>query len=278
MQITPLTHFINGKSYIDKDEKLNPIMNPAQGKEIGLVPFASSLTINKAIEAAKTAYLSWSSTTPLKRSKLFFAFREILLAKQAELAQVVTNEHGKTLDDAKGSIARGIELIEWYCGLVSHWQTPLTNNAATDIDCYTLREPLGVCVGVSPFNFPVMVPIWMMIPAIAAGNTFILKPSEQDPTAALLLATWFTEVGLPPGVINIIHGDKATVSQLITQEEVKAVTAVASTKVASSIYQQAVSLNKRAHTFGGAKNHAVVMMDADLKEAAKAIVGAAYGS
>lgn len=271
-------HFINGKPYLDVSEHTKALINPCSGEIIGSVPFARINTIQAALKAAQQSYPIWSQTTPWQRAKLFFDFREIMKSRQNELAKVVTREHGKTLDDAKGSIARGIELLEWCCGLVNHWQSTFTHQAATGVDCYTLRQSLGVCVGVSPFNFPVMVPMWMMLPAIACGNTFILKPSEQTPTAALLLATWLTEAGLLPGVINIVHGDKEAVATLITAKEVEAVTAVASTKVAAEIYQQAVSLNKRAHTFGGAKNHAVVMPDANLEETVKAILGAAFGS
>lgn len=276
MQLTP--HFINGQNYRDPGESVHPVMNPASGKPIAEVAYASKSTCLQAIEAAEQAFKIWSLTTPGQRARILFDFRTLLIARQAQLVKLVTQEQGKTLEDAQGSVLRGIELIEWYCGLVSHWQMPLTTQAATDIDCYTIRQPLGVCVGVSPFNFPVMVPLWMMIPAIASGNTFILKPSEQDPSAAACLAQWLTEVGLPPGVVNVVHGDKSSVETLITHPIVQCVTAVASTEVAESIYQQAVRLNKRAHTFGGAKNHAVVMADADMEETAKAIVGAAFGS
>jgi malonate-semialdehyde dehydrogenase (acetylating) / methylmalonate-semialdehyde dehydrogenase len=272
------THFINGQNYIDPNEPVSPLMNPASGKPIGKVAYASEATCLQALQAAEQAFSSWSLTTPGQRARILFDFRALLIARQAQLVKLITQEQGKTLEDAKGSVMRGIELIEWYCGLVSHWQMPLTTQAASEIDCYTLRQPLGVCVGVSPFNFPVMVPLWMMIPAIACGNTFILKPSEQDPSAAVRLAQWLTEVGLPNGVVNVIHGGKESVETLITHPIVQCVTAVASTQVAEAIYQQAVRLNKRSHTFGGAKNHAVVMEDANMQETAKAIVGAAFGS
>ena len=191
---------------------------------------------------------------------------------------MVTRENGKTLDDAKGSIARGIEAVEFYSGLVTQLQGRMSSNVSNHIDCYTIAQPLGVCAGVSPFNFPVMVPIWMMIPAIACGNTFILKPSEQDPSAPIRLMELLTDAGLPPGVVNCIQGDKTTVDQLLHHPDIKAFTAVASTAVAKSIYTTATAEGKRAHTFGGAKNHAVVMPDADLNQTAQALVGAAFGS
>ena len=197
---------------------------------------------------------------------------------QLDLARIVTREQGKTLEDAKGSVARAIELVEFHCGLVTQLQGTFSANVSANIDCTTIRQPLGVCAGVSPFNFPVMVPIWMMIPAIASGNTFILKPSEQDPSAPIRLLELLSEAGLPPGVVNCIHGDKATVEHLLAHPDIVAFTAVASTPVAKAIYTTATAQGKRAHTFGGAKNHCVVMPDADILQAANAIVGAAYGS
>ena len=271
-------HYIEGKTYTASGERTHAIHNPALGEVIGHVGIAGLDTINKAIFAAKKAYLPWSNTPPLKRARILFHFRELLEKYQHDLARIVTREHGKTWEDAKGSIARGIELVEYHCGIMTQLQGHFSPNVSSQVDCNTLRQPLGVCVGVSPFNFPIMVPLWMMIPAIACGNTFILKPSEQNPSAPVQLLELLTEAGLPPGVVNILQGDKSVVQTLITHPDVMAVTAVASTPVAESIYRDAIAHGKRAHTFGGAKNHAVVMPDADMKEAAKAIVGAAFGS
>lgn len=273
-----LPHFIGGKPHIENNHTRFPVYNPAFGEVIAEVPQASAATCNLAIESARLAFIQWSQTTPVKRASILFKFRELLEKNTRELAQMVTREHGKTLSDAKGSIARAIELVEWHCGLLHQLQGKFSANVSKNMDSYTFTQPLGVCLGVSPFNFPVMVPIWMMIPAISAGNTFILKPSEQAPSAPNRLLELLTEAGLLDGVVNCVHGDKSTVAYLLNQPEIAAVTAVASTPVAESIYKMAIENGKRAHTFGGAKNHAVVMPDADMEQTAKAITGAAFGS
>ena len=270
-------HIINGKHNSAGDQKKD-LYNPATGEIIGQVPFADEALCEKAISTAKQAFKQWSATPAIKRAQVLFKFRELLLKNQPELAKMVTREHGKTLDDAKGSVARGIELVEHQCSIISQLIGEYSANVSTDLDTYTLRQPLGVCAGISPFNFPVMVPIWMMIPAIACGNTFILKPSEQDPSAPNKLLELLHEAGLPDGVVNIIHGDKKTVDYLLNHEDIQAVTAVASTPVAEYIYHTATTNGKRAHTFGGAKNHCIVMPDADMSFAAKSITGAAFGS
>jgi malonate-semialdehyde dehydrogenase (acetylating) / methylmalonate-semialdehyde dehydrogenase len=271
-------HYIGGQVVTETSNKIHTIYNPAMGEAIGEVHFASRQTCDLAVETAKNAWISWSKTPLVKRAGVLFKFRELLILQQDSLARLVTQEHGKTIDDAKGSIARAIELVELHCGLLVQFQGDYTAEVSSHIDCHTLRQPLGVCVGVSPFNFPVMVPVWMMIPAIACGNTFILKPSEQDPSVTVRLFELLTEAGLPPGVANCIQGDKNTVEHLLAHPDVSAFTAVASTPVAQAIYTTATANGKRAHTFGGAKNHCVVMPDADLSQAARAIVGAAYGS
>ncbi|KTC98666.1 CoA-acylating methylmalonate-semialdehyde dehydrogenase [Legionella erythra] len=271
-------HYINGTRYSPSNERLLTIYNPALGEAIGQVPIAGEDTCRAAVQAAQKAWESWSLTTPVKRARLLFKFRELLEKNHTDLAHIVTREHGKTLEDAKGSIARAIEVVELHCGIVNQLQGSFSANVATDMDCHTLRQPLGVCAGVSPFNFPVMVPVWMMIPAIACGNTFILKPSEQDPSAPLRLLELLSDAGFPPGVVNCVQGDKSTVDYLLNHPDIKAFTAVASTPVAQYIYRTATANGKRAHTFGGAKNHCVVMPDADLDQASQAIVGAAYGS
>ena len=271
-------HYIAGKPIVSSTERTHLIYNPALGEPIGQAYLASTSTCEQAIAAAKKAGLSWARPPTTKRAHILFKFRELLEKNQFDLARMVTREHGKTIDDANGSIARGIEALEYYCGLVSQLEGRVSNNVSNHIDCYTFRQPLGVCVGVSPFNFPVMVPIWMMIPAIACGNTFILKPSEQDPSAPVRLIELLSEAGLPDGVVNCVQGDKSAVECLINHPDVAAVTAVASTAVAKSIYTTATARGIRAHTFGGAKNHAVVMPDADLEQTANALVGAAFGS
>lgn len=273
-----ITHWIGGHSYQAPGEPTHAVMNPARGCEQAQLAFANQDTCMRAVCAAQAAYPAWSSTTLTQRVKILFEFRRLLLANQESLVRLVTQEQGKTLADARGSLLRGVELVEWYCGLTAQSQTPLTYQAASDIDCYTIRQSLGVCLGITPFNFPIMVPLWLLIPAIACGNTYILKPSEQAPSASLKIAELLKQSGLPDGVFNVVHGDQHTVSHLLTHPDVVAVSAVASTPVARTIYQQAIALNKRAHTFGGAKNHAVVLPDADMPAAAKAIVGAAYGS
>lgn len=271
-------HFIAGEKQQDTTPQAHPIHNPASGEIIGHVGFATKNTCDKTVAAAKEAGYAWSQMPPIRRARILFSFRELLEKHQLELARIVTREHGKTMDDAKGSVARAIEVVEFHCGLTAQLQGIFSANVATQMDCYTVRQPLGVCAGVSPFNFPVMVPIWMMIPAIACGNTFVLKPSEQAPSAPIRLLELLHDAGLPPGVANCIQGDKITVEHLLAHPDISAFTAVASTPVAEFIYKTAIAQGKRAHTFGGAKNHAVVMPDANMNQTASAIVGAAFGS
>ncbi|PJD94216.1 MAG: methylmalonate-semialdehyde dehydrogenase (CoA acylating) [Legionella sp.] len=273
-----IPHYINGQLVPQHEGNKQSVYNPATGEITGEVFFASSALCNQAIELAKAASLPWGQTPALKRARILFRFRELLEKNQSDLARLITKEHGKTLDDAKGSVLRAIEVVELHCGLVTQLQGDFSAEVSSQIDCYTLRQPLGVCAGVSPFNFPVMVPVWMMIPAIACGNSFIIKPSEQDPSSTLRLLELLTEAGLPAGVAQCLQGDKHTVDYLLNHPDIAAFTAVASTPVAQSIYTKATAQGKRAHTFGGAKNHCVVMPDADLDQAANAIMGAAYGS
>lgn len=273
-----IPHILNGRSYVQQEGQKGYVYNPGTGEVAGEVYFANAALCDEAIANAEKAWPLWSSTPALKRARILFKFRELIEKNQHELALLVTNEHGKTLDDAQGSIMRALELIEWHCGLLGQLQGDFTHEVAQGIDTHTFYQSLGVCVGISPFNFPIMVPVWMMIPAIACGNTFILKPSEQAPSATLRLIELLYEAGLPAGVVQCIQGDKETVHHLITHPAVKAVTAVASSAVAKAIYTTATALGKRAHTFGGAKNHCVVMPDAQFTQTAKAIAGAAFGS
>ncbi|MFZ4077353.1 MAG: aldehyde dehydrogenase family protein, partial [Legionellaceae bacterium] len=271
-------HWVGNQAIVDETTESFPVYNPATGELIASVQQASDLLCDDAVVTAAQAFEGWSQTPPSKRAQILFKFRALLERYQPDLARIVTREQGKTLDDAKGSIARAIELVEFHCGLLTQLQGVFSSNVATDIDCTTLRQPLGVCMGVSPFNFPVMVPTWMIIPAIACGNTFILKPSEQVPSAPIRLLEYLYDAGLPLGVANILQGNKKVVDRLIENPTIQAVTAVASTPVASSIYQKAIAQGKRAHTFGGAKNHAVVLDDANMEQTAEALVGAAFGS
>jgi len=271
-------HWINGRSYQTSNEASQKIFNPATGQTIASVSFALPADCDWAIKSARNAFPLWADTPANKRAAILLEFRQLLKKNQKKLASLVTNEHGKTLEDAMGSVARGIEVVEHHCAISKQLAAQFSHEVASHIDCYSIRQPLGICAGVSPFNFPVMVPLWMIIPAIACGNTFILKPSEQNPAAPLYLMELLHEAGLPPGVVNCLQGDKDTVQYLLEQPDIAAFTAVASTPVAEYIYTKATANGKRAHTFGGAKNHAVVMPDADMDYAAKAIVGAAFGS
>lgn len=274
----PVGHFINGKVLVPLNTHLQDIYNPALGQVIGQVTFAGPDVVEAAVSSAATAFPAWSTTPPLKRARIILEFRNLLLAHLEELAALITQEHGKTLEDAKGSILRAIELTEFFGGIPHLLTGSYSEQVGTKIDSYSIRQPIGVSVGITPFNFPVMVPIWMFIPAIACGNTFILKPSEKDPSPAVKLAELFQQAGLPDGVLNVLNGDKKTVETLITHPLVDTVSAVGSTPVAEYIYQQAIQHGKRAHTFGGAKNHCIVMPDADLDRAANAIASAAFGS
>ncbi len=270
--------FIEGKHHPVTGGQSLPIINPAYNETLGTLHFAEPQQINETITSAHNAFLSWSETAPLKRARILFNFKNLLESHIDELATLVTNEHGKTFEDAKGEVLRGIEVVEQNCTIASHLKGDYSESVGRDIDTYTMRQALGVCAGVSPFNFPVMVPVWMMIPAIACGNSFILKPSEQTPSAPIRLVELLTEAGLPDGVVSILNGDKATVDALIQDKRVQTMTAVASTPVAEYIYQASAQNGKRSHTFGGAKNHCIVMPDANIPQAAKAIAGAGFGA
>lgn len=273
-----ISHYINGQLIISGGEKKFPVYNPATGEVIAHVASATADEINTAIFSAKQAFSTWSQVTPLKRARVIFNFKTLLDKNRDKIAALLTKEHGKTLEDAKGEVSRAIELVEFSCGTPYLLQGNYSENVGPDIDTYTLKQPLGICVGITPFNFPVMISTWMFVPAIACGNTFILKPSEKDPSTPLLLAELMQEAGLPAGVLNVLQGDKDTVDVLITHPDVAAVSAVGSTPAAEHIYKTAVSQGKRAHTFGGAKNHCVVMPDVDIHETADAVLGAAFGA
>ena len=272
-----VTHFINGKC-IQSQGRMLDVTNPATGKTIGQVAMADQAVIDQAVSAAKAAFPAWSQTSPLKRARILFKFKLLLEQHIDELAQLVTQEHGKTLSDAKGSVQRGIDVVEFACGIPDHLAGRYTENIATDVDSYSMRQSLGVCAGITPFNFPAMIALWMFPLSIACGNTFILKPSEKDPSATLRIAQLAKEAGVPDGVINIVQGDAVAVNALLVHPDIKAASFVGSTNVAKHIYQSATAHGKRVQAFGGAKNHAVIMPDADLEQTADALVGSAYGS
>lgn len=268
-------HFINGQQVSAKERHL-PIFNPATGATIGQVDVANASIVDQAVQAAKKAFATWSQTTPPQRAKILFRFKQLLDEHRDELVHLVTQEHGKTLSEAQGSLQRGMDVVDFVCGISSHLKTAYAADVGTGVDSYSLHQPLGVCVGITPFNFPAMIPLWMFPMAIACGNTFVLKPSERDPSCGFRLVQLAKEAGVPDGVINLVNGDKETVDALITHPDVKAVSFVGSTPVAEYVHNTAIAHHKRAQAFGGAKNHCIVMPDANLDQAAEALVTAAY--
>ena len=275
---TDVPMWINGMRVFRQSGRRAEVTNPATGKPIRRVPLANGDEVRTAVAAAAVAFPSWSATTPLRRSRILTRFRELLDANKSELARLVTEEHGKTLEDAAGSVQRGIEVVEFAIGIPHLLKGEHAEDVGRGIDCQSMLQPLGVCAGITPFNFPVMVPLWMFPMAIACGNTFVLKPSEKDPSASILMAELFKKAGLPDGVFNVVHGDKEAVDGLLSNPTVKAVSFVGSTPVAKYIYQTGAGYGKRIQALGGAKNHAIVLPDADMEFAADALIGAAYGS
>lgn len=273
-----VNHFINGQRVDGTGEVYQPLYNPAEGKSIGQVALARESTVDLAVRTAREAFDSWSSLSILRRSRILFQFKSLLEKHQQELAKLVTQEHGKVFSDAMGEITRGIEVVEFACGAPSLLQSSFSDNIGGGIDNWNLRQPLGVCVGITPFNFPVMVPLWMIPLALVTGNTFVLKPSERDPSASLFLADLLQQAGLPDGVFNVVQGGKEAVNTLLTHPDVEAVSFVGSTPIAEYIHQRASQAGKRVQALGGAKNHIIIMPDADLEQAANALIGAAYGS
>ncbi|MBX3710024.1 MAG: CoA-acylating methylmalonate-semialdehyde dehydrogenase [Gammaproteobacteria bacterium] len=268
-------HFINGKSVLSADRKLE-LYNPATGLVIGHVGVANKQSVDQAVQAAKIAFSTWSATTPSQRAKILFRFKMLLEQHRDQLIHLITQEHGKTLSEAKGSLQRGMDVVDFTCNIPNHLKSAYASDVGTGVDSYSLYQPLGVCVGITPFNFPAMIPLWMFPMAMACGNTFVLKPSEKDPSCAYRLVELAKEAGVPDGVINIVNGDKETVDALMTHPDVQAVSFVGSSAVAEYIYTTAASHHKRVQAFGGAKNHCIVMPDADLDRAADALVMAAY--
>ncbi|MCG7373303.1 CoA-acylating methylmalonate-semialdehyde dehydrogenase [Pseudomonas luteola] len=277
-QETIIGHYINGQVQEAGTERYSDVFNPALGQVKARVALATTQTVNEAVAAAKAAFPAWSEQSALRRSRILFKFKELLDKHHKELAQLITSEHGKVLSDAMGEVTRGIEVVEFACGAPHLMKTAFTDNIGGGIDNYNMRQALGVCAGITPFNFPVMVPLWMIPMALATGNTFILKPSERDPSASLLMADLLKQAGLPDGVFNVVQGDKEAVDALLQHPDVEAISFVGSTPIAEYIYQEGTRRGKRVQALGGAKNHMIVMPDADLDQAADALIGAGYGS
>ena len=276
--LSTVDHFMNGAIVAGLSGRRQPVYNPSTGAHARDVLLASASEIDSAVAAAKAAFPSWADTSPLRRARIMNAFLALLQHNRDTLAATITAEHGKVFSDAQGEVTRGIEIVEFACGVPQLLKGQFSDQASDGIDNWTLRQPLGVCAGVTPFNFPVMVPMWMFPMAIACGNTFVLKPSERDPSASLLLAQLLTEAGLPDGVFNVVQGDKVAVDALIDHPDVKALSFVGSTPVARAIYEGGAKRGKRVQALGGAKNHLVVMPDADVQQAVDGLIGAAYGS
>lgn len=270
-------HFINGKM-IAEENQTQPIYNPATGEVTKQVALASTKTIDQAIAAAKSAFPKWSKTPPIKRTKIMFKFRELLIENADEICRLIGEEHGKIIHDARGELQRGIENVEYACGAPELLKGEHSRDVGTDIDSWSEFHPLGVVAGITPFNFPVMVPLWMFPIAIVCGNTFVLKPSERDPSAIMFVAKLLQEAGLPNGVFNIVNGDKTSVDAILHHSDIEAVSFVGSTPIAEYIYTTASAQGKRCQALGGAKNHAIVMPDADLDNVVTSLLGAAFGS
>jgi malonate-semialdehyde dehydrogenase (acetylating)/methylmalonate-semialdehyde dehydrogenase len=273
-----ITHWIDGQPYTRAAERHGDVFNPATGDVQAKVAFATPAVVDEAVDAATRAAKTWRSSSIAKRTKILFAFRELVDRHKDELARLLTLEHGKVTADAMGEVQRGLEVIEFACGIADLAKGEFSENVSTEVDCYSIRQPLGVVAGITPFNFPAMVPMWMYPIAIACGNTFILKPSERDPSAAMRCAEWLAEAGLPAGVFNVVHGDKVAVDRLLEHPGIAAVSFVGSTPIAKYIYETGSRHGKRVQALGGAKNHMIVLPDADMELAADAAVSAGYGS
>jgi malonate-semialdehyde dehydrogenase (acetylating) / methylmalonate-semialdehyde dehydrogenase len=273
-----IDHWINGQRVAGASGNTGPVFNPATGQQQGEVALASVAEVDKAVAVAQEAFTTWRSSSLSKRADILFAFRQIVHSRRDEIANLVSQEHGKVPSDAAGELARGLENIEFACGIPQMLKGSYSEQVSTGVDVYSLRQPLGVVAGITPFNFPAMVPMWMFANAIATGNTFILKPSEKDPSVSLLIAEMLAEAGLPPGVFNVVHGDKVAVDRILEHPDIQAVSFVGSTPIAKYIYSTGTANGKRVQALGGAKNHMVVLPDADIDMAADAAVSAGFGS
>ncbi len=270
--------WIGGKPVAAQTRRYGEVTNPATGEVVRHVPLGNAADVDAAVQAAAAALPGWRAQPPLRRARILMRFRDLMEAHKPELAKIITQEHGKTLADAAGEVTRGIEVVEFATGIPHVLKGEFSENVGTEVDSFSLRQPVGVCAGITPFNFPAMVPMWMYPVAIACGNTFVLKPSERDPTLSLRMAELLKEAGLPDGVFNVVHGDKESVDALLVHPLVKAISFVGSTPIAKYIYETGAHHGKRVQALGGAKNHAVVLPDADLDFTTEAIIGAGYGS
>ncbi|MCB1553690.1 MAG: CoA-acylating methylmalonate-semialdehyde dehydrogenase [Xanthomonadales bacterium] len=275
---TRIHHYINGQRVAGEHCDLGKVFNPATGRQTGELPMGDAGVVDAAVRAARAAFPAWAATPPVRRAKVMFKLRELIESNADALAAQLTAEHGKTHSDALGEVARGLEVVEFACGIPHLLKGEFTENVGSAIDACSVRQPLGVVAGITPFNFPAMVPLWMFPIAIACGNCFVLKPSERDPSASLVLADWLKQAGLPDGVFNVVHGDKRAVDAILEHPQIDAVSFVGSTPIAKYIYETGTRHGKRVQALGGAKNHMVVMPDADLDQAADALMGAGYGS
>jgi malonate-semialdehyde dehydrogenase (acetylating)/methylmalonate-semialdehyde dehydrogenase len=276
--VKPINHWIGGAAYAGRSGRTGPVYNPATGRQAGAVDFATAEEVDDAVQAAKAAFPAWRALSLAKRAELMFAIRELVHERREAIARLLTAEHGKVLSDAIGEVTRGLEVIEFCCGIPHLLKGGMTEQASTGIDVYSIRQPLGVVAGITPFNFPAMVPMWMWAPALACGNTFVLKPSEKDPSASVYTAELLKEAGVPDGVFNVVHGDKVAVDAILEHPDIAAVSFVGSTPIAKYVYETATARGKRCQALGGAKNHMIVLPDADIEMAADAAVSAAYGS
>ncbi len=273
-----IQHFVNGKVFKSSSKRTSRVFNPATGEQTSEVSLASKEDVDAVVQKAKEAFIDWSNKPPIQRARVIFKFKELIEKNSDELTKLIVSEHGKVYEDAKGSLTRGLEVVEFACGIPNLLKGEFTENVGTDVDSWSIRQPLGVCAGITPFNFPAMVPMWMFPISIACGNTFVLKPSEKDPSCSIKLAQLFKEAGLPDGVFNVVNGDKEAVDALLTNKDVAAISFVGSTPIAKYIYENAAKNEKRVQALGGAKNHCVVMPDCDLDQAVNGLMGAAYGS
>jgi malonate-semialdehyde dehydrogenase (acetylating)/methylmalonate-semialdehyde dehydrogenase len=278
MTTTEIGHYINGQTFAGQRERVQDVYNPATGEVTGQVALATTGDVDQAVAAAKAAFPAWAAMPPIRRARLMNRFLGLLNEHKDELARAITAEHGKVFTDARGEVERGIDIVEFACGIPQLLKGDYTDQVSTGIDNWTMRQPLGVVAGVTPFNFPIMVPMWMFPVAIAAGNTFVLKPSPTDPTPSLMCADLMKEAGFPDGVFNVVQGDKVAVDALLEHPDVCAISFVGSTPIANYIYETGARHGKRVQALGGAKNHMLVMPDADLEKTVDALVGAAYGS
>jgi malonate-semialdehyde dehydrogenase (acetylating)/methylmalonate-semialdehyde dehydrogenase len=278
MRQTTIKHWIGGKPYDSETERRSPVWNPATGAQQAWVALAGPRDIDQAVKVASAAFGSWSQASLSRRTRVLFAFRELVNARRREIAEAISDEHGKVVSDAEGEVQRGLEVVEFACGIPTLLKGDYSDQVSSGVDLFSFREPLGVVAGITPFNFPAMVPMWMFPVAIACGNTFVLKPSERDPSTAMLLAQLLAEAGLPDGVFNVVHGDKTAVDGLIDHPGISAISFVGSTPIARYIYMRGTAAGKRVQALGGAKNHAIVLPDADRTFAAEQLAAAAFGS